>query len=73
MLNEDRNHYFFFFQKFLEASEFLQNVVYINLQLTDEEKVGEMHECPRIFILETHCYQHLMGDAILYLSVMSQL
>ena len=31
--------FFSFLQKYLEASEFLQNVVYINIPLTEEEKV----------------------------------
>ena len=32
--------WFVYFQKYLQASDFLQNVVYINLPLSDEDRVS---------------------------------
>ena len=31
----------FYFQKYLQASDFLQHVIYINLNISDEDKVSD--------------------------------
>ena len=40
-ISVSQTHFVYYhFQKYLPASEFLQNVVYINLQLSDEDRVS---------------------------------